>query len=60
MVYRKPLREGETQFPKEPNFDEQVFAWDIYNRPSLQKWSKGRVVCLGDAVHPVSPYVDGY
>lgn len=44
------------QFPKETNFDEQVFAWDIYNRPSLQKWSKGRVVCLGDAVHPVSPY----
>jgi 2-polyprenyl-6-methoxyphenol hydroxylase-like FAD-dependent oxidoreductase len=22
----------------------------------LEKWSTGRVVCLGDAVHPVSPY----
>lgn len=34
----------------------QIFRWDIYNRPSLHKWSAGRVVCLGDAVHPVSPY----
>lgn len=34
----------------------QVFKWDIYNRPSLQTWSNGRVVCIGDAVHPVSPY----
>lgn len=34
----------------------QIFKWEIYNRPSLQKWSAGRVVCLGDAVHPVSPY----
>ena len=34
----------------------QIFKWDIYNRPSLQRWSSGRVVCLGDAVHPVSPY----
>lgn len=34
----------------------QIFKWEIYNRPSLQKWSTGRVVCLGDAVHPVSPY----
>lgn len=43
-------------FPKQTDFNKQVFAWDIYNRPSLKKWSKGRVVCLGDAVHPVSPY----
>lgn len=34
----------------------QIFKWEIYNRPSLEKWSTGRVVCLGDAVHPVSPY----
>ncbi|CAG8116345.1 unnamed protein product, partial [Penicillium nalgiovense] len=25
-------------------------------RPSMKKWSAGRVVCVGDAVHPVSPY----
>jgi 2-polyprenyl-6-methoxyphenol hydroxylase-like FAD-dependent oxidoreductase len=22
----------------------------------MKKWSKGRIVCVGDAVHPVSPY----
>ncbi|KAJ5113846.1 hypothetical protein N7456_002380 [Penicillium angulare] len=38
------------------NFDTQVYRWEIFNRPSLKKWSAGRVVCLGDAVHPVSPY----
>lgn len=38
------------------DMETQMFKWDIYNRPSLHKWSKGRVVCLGDAVHPVSPY----
>ncbi|KAJ5698640.1 hypothetical protein N7462_000645 [Penicillium macrosclerotiorum] len=38
------------------NFDEQVYRWEIYNRPSMTKWSSGRIVCVGDAVHPVSPY----
>lgn len=38
------------------DFESNCFRWEVYNRPSLQKWSLGRVVCLGDAVHPVSPY----
>lgn len=38
------------------NFDTQIFPWDIYNRPSLDAYTKGRVACIGDAVHPVSPY----
>ena len=38
------------------DFENNVFRWDVYNRPSLEKWTGGRVVCLGDAVHPVSPY----
>lgn len=44
------------RFPDATDFDHQIFCWDVYNRPSLQTWSKGRVVCVGDAVHPVSPY----
>lgn len=44
------------RFPDVTDFNTQIFCWDIYNRPSLKKWSRGRVVCLGDAVHPVSPY----
>ncbi len=38
------------------DIESQVFPWDIYNRPSLDKFTNGRVACLGDAVHPVSPY----
>lgn len=43
-------------FPDRTDFSRQIFRWEVYNRPSLTKWSNGRVVCLGDAVHPVSPY----
>lgn len=38
------------------DFNKNFFRWEIYNRLPLKRWSKGRVVCLGDAVHPVSPY----
>ena len=38
------------------NLETDLFCWEVYQRPSLKKWSNGRVVCLGDAVHPVSPY----
>ena len=38
------------------DFDSQVFPWEVYNRPSLKSYTRGRVACIGDAVHPVSPY----
>ncbi|MEC7762071.1 MAG: NAD(P)/FAD-dependent oxidoreductase [Pseudomonadota bacterium] len=44
------------QFPDHTDFSRQIFRWEIYNRPSLDHWCTGRVACLGDAVHPVSPY----
>jgi 2-polyprenyl-6-methoxyphenol hydroxylase-like FAD-dependent oxidoreductase len=44
------------RFPDHTDFGTQVFRWEIYNRPSLQQWTSGRVACVGDAVHPVSPY----
>lgn len=48
-----------SQLIAQTNFD-QIYQWEIYNRREcLKSWSSGRVVCLGDAVHPVSPYA-GY
>lgn len=45
------------RFLEATNFETQVYRWEIWNRPSMKKWSTaGRVVCVGDAVHPVSPY----
>lgn len=36
--------------------DSEIFRWEIWNRPRLKTWSKGRATLLGDAVHPASPY----
>lgn len=52
----QPFAYPMTLFPDKTDFQKQIFRWEIYNRPSLNKWSSGRVVCVGDAVHPVSPY----
>ena len=34
-----------------------VTAWPIYDRPRDDCWSAGRAVLLGDACHPVRPYM---
>ncbi|GAM87646.1 hypothetical protein ANO11243_056730 [Dothideomycetidae sp. 11243] len=52
----KDWAEPMPRFIEATDFDTQVYRWEIYNRPSMKTWSKGRVVCVGDAVHPVSPY----
>lgn len=38
------------------DFERHCFRWEVYNRPALNSWSRGRVSFVGDAVHPVSPY----
>ncbi len=38
------------------DFRHNCFRWEVYNRPPLPSWSRGRVSFVGDAVHPVSPY----
>ena len=35
----------------------QVHKWGIYERDPLPVWSKGNVVLLGDACHPMTPYM---
>lgn len=45
-----------TTFADKTDFSKNVYRWEIYNRPSMKEWSRGRVVCIGDAIHPVSPY----
>lgn len=52
----EPFADPLPRFPDHTDFTTQIFRWEIYNRPSLTRWTKGRVACVGDAVHPVSPY----
>lgn len=36
---------------------EQVFKWALFDRPPLERWICGRVTLLGDAAHPMLPYM---
>jgi len=35
----------------------EVHKWGIYERDPLPRWSKGHVTLLGDACHPMTPYM---
>ena len=38
---------------------EEVSVWPIFDRPRDDRWSGGRIVLLGDACHPMRPYMAG-
>ena len=36
---------------------EPVFKWALYDREPLARWSDGRITLLGDACHPMVPFM---
>jgi 2-polyprenyl-6-methoxyphenol hydroxylase-like FAD-dependent oxidoreductase len=35
----------------------EVYKWGIFERDALPNWSRGRIALLGDACHPMTPYM---
>ena len=36
---------------------DETFIWALFDRPPLERWSSGRVTLLGDACHPMLPFM---
>jgi salicylate hydroxylase len=36
---------------------DETFVWALFDRPPLPRWSSGRVTLLGDACHPMLPFM---
>ncbi len=36
---------------------EQCFKWGLFDRPPLDRWTRGRASLLGDAGHPMTPFL---
>jgi salicylate hydroxylase len=36
---------------------DETFIWALFDRPPLARWSRGRVTLLGDACHPMLPFM---
>lgn len=50
--FPEPVRELIAAVP-----EADLFKWGLRDREPLEKWTRGRVTMLGDAAHPMTPYL---
>ena len=39
------------------NAVDEIYIWALFDRPPLERWSVGRTTLLGDACHPMLPFM---
>ena len=50
-------RAGTRRFARIIAAADETFIWALFDRPALERWSVGRATLLGDACHPMLPFM---
>lgn len=54
---RKAFSGWRPEVTKVLSMAEETFLWALYDRKPFEKWSEGHTVLLGDACHPMLPFM---
>ena len=51
------MRAGIRRFRRVIDAVDETFIWAVLDRPPISRWTYGRITMLGDACHPMIPFM---